>query len=309
MKAFLPFLLALFIQHLLPAQTDIKGSADHPFVSRYTGAIIVDYQVREFDQYDLALGPKTAEKTPADPLKTLEGKVTRIVYKNPKDAGVFAVIKSYEKALTGAGYTEMYRCSKENCGLWFSRHFQKGLETGVQELVKEDQEYRVYKGTKNGLPVYIAVYAMYNKYRLETYSRVEVVELTEMPADKVSAAQIGADIKDQGRSVVYDIFFDTNKADVKPESKPALEAIAETLKKDPTLKLYVVGHTDNVGGLDANIDLSMRRAQAVVSALVKDYAVAAGRLTPKGLGFLAPVAPNTAEAGRGRNRRVELVPQ
>lgn len=290
-------------------QTDRQGSADHPLVSRYVGSIIVDYQVREYDQYTLALGPKTEEKKPAEPNRTLEGKVTRIVYKNPQDAGVFVVVKSYEKALLSSGYVEMYRCSKAACGLWLSRHFPAGAASGVQGLDPDNQEYRVYKGNNKGLPVYIALYVMFNKYRNETYSRVEVVELTEMPTDKVSAAQIGTDIRDQGKSVVYDLFFDTNKADLKPESKPALEAVAEALRKDPALKLYVVGHTDNIGGLEANADLSLRRAQAVVDALVKDYAIAAGRLAPKGLGFLAPVAPNTTEAGRALNRRVELVPQ
>ncbi|MDX2135804.1 MAG: hypothetical protein SFV52_13525 [Saprospiraceae bacterium] len=84
----------LLLGNWLYAQTDRPGSADHPLVSRYAGAVIVDYQTREYDRYELALGAKTEEKKAADPGKALEGKVTRIVYKNPKDAGVFAVIKS-----------------------------------------------------------------------------------------------------------------------------------------------------------------------------------------------------------------------
>jgi outer membrane protein OmpA-like peptidoglycan-associated protein len=89
---------------------------------------------------------------------------------------------------------------------------------------------------------------------------------------------------------------------------PALDEIAKLLKKEPELKLHVVGHTDNEGGLAFNMNLSKRRAEAVVNALVKNYGITAKRLTANGVAYLAPVAVNTTEEGRARNRRVELVP-
>jgi len=112
-----------------------------------------------------------------------------------------------------------------------------------------------------------------------------------------------------GRVALYGIYFDTNKAEIKAESKPALDEIAKLLQKEAKLRLHVVGHTDNVGGYDANLLLSKRRAEAVVSALVKNYGIAATRLTANGVAYLAPVAVNTTEEGRAKNRRVELVPQ
>lgn len=75
------------------------------------------------------------------------------------------------------------------------------------------------------------------------------------------------------------------------------------------MKLHVVGHTDNVGGYDSNLGLSKRRAEAVVAALSRDFGIAAERLTANGVAYLAPVAVNTTEEGRAKNRRVELVPQ
>ncbi|MGK9167168.1 OmpA family protein [Inquilinus limosus] len=81
------------------------------------------------------------------------------------------------------------------------------------------------------------------------------------------------------------------------------------MKDDPAVKLHVVGHTDNVGGVETNMTLSRARAAAVVAALVKQYGVPAGRLNPAGVGPLAPVAPNTTDEGRAQNRRVELIPQ
>ena len=97
------------------------------------------------------------------------------------------------------------------------------------------------------------------------------------------------------------------KADVKPESDPALKEIAKLLQQDNGLKLYVVGHTDNVGKFSYNIKLSQARADAVVKKLVTDYGMSADRLKPHGVGPLAPVSSNKTEEGQALNRRVELV--
>jgi outer membrane protein OmpA-like peptidoglycan-associated protein len=109
--------------------------------------------------------------------------------------------------------------------------------------------------------------------------------------------------------VVNGILFDTGKADVKPESDPALQEVSKLLKANPALKVYVVGHTDNVGGLAANIDLSKRRAASVVLSLTTQYGVSAAQLQAYGDGPYAPIASNDAEDGRALNRRVELVKQ
>jgi outer membrane protein OmpA-like peptidoglycan-associated protein len=97
------------------------------------------------------------------------------------------------------------------------------------------------------------------------------------------------------------------KADVKSESAAALQEIGKLLQQDPKLKLYIVGHTDNVGEFQMNMDLSRRRADAVLKALTTTYGVAPDRLQAYGNGSLAPVASNRDEAGRAKNRRVELV--
>jgi outer membrane protein OmpA-like peptidoglycan-associated protein len=101
--------------------------------------------------------------------------------------------------------------------------------------------------------------------------------------------------------------FEFNKTDIKPESQPTLAEVAKLLQEDPSLKLLVVGHTDNIGTLDFNKDLSARRASSVVSALVEQFGIAAHRLHPEGVAFLAPIAASDTEEGRSKNRRVELV--
>ena len=81
------------------------------------------------------------------------------------------------------------------------------------------------------------------------------------------------------------------------------------MKSETALKVFVVGHTDNVGGLEGNMKLSQDRADAVVQALVHDHGIAASRLKSFGAGPYAPVASNDTEDGRAKNRRVELVKQ
>ena len=83
--------------------------------------------------------------------------------------------------------------------------------------------------------------------------------------------------------------------------------MAEVLKANPAFNVYIVGHTDTVGELNMNLDLSRRRAQSVAAALTGSYAIPAARINAQGAGPLAPIASNSDESGRQRNRRVEMV--
>ena len=137
-----------------------------------------------------------------------------------------------------------------------------------------------------------------------------VIREKEMQQQVVAnAEELKKGIEANGHMVANGIFFDTDKADLKPESKAALDEIAKLLKQDAALKIYVVGHTDNQGGLAHNMELSKARASSVVKALETQYGLAAARLTPAGDGPTAPVMTNETEDGRAMNRRVELVKQ
>jgi outer membrane protein OmpA-like peptidoglycan-associated protein len=112
-----------------------------------------------------------------------------------------------------------------------------------------------------------------------------------------------------GRVELHGIYFDVGSATIRPESEPVLKEIADALSKNTSWKLSVEGHTDNVGGDAANMDLSRRRAASVKEALVGRYRVAGGRLTTTGFGASRPKESNDTLEGRARNRRVELVRQ
>ena len=82
---------------------------------------------------------------------------------------------------------------------------------------------------------------------------------------------MASEINRTGRIALYELYFDTNRTEIKPESRPTLEQIADLLKREPDLKILVVGHIDNVGDFESNRDLSQRRSESVVNALVTGF--------------------------------------
>ena len=144
--------------------------------------------------------------------------------------------------------------------------------------------------------------------RAATY--IEIVEPKAMPTGQVTvdAKALGQGLASEGRIALYGLQFDTGKTEIKPESGAQLDQMVSALKAQPALKVLIVGHTDNVGAVDANLTLSQGRAQAVVAALVQ-RGIAAGRLQARGVANFSPLASNAAEDGRARNRRVEMVLQ
>ena len=140
--------------------------------------------------------------------------------------------------------------------------------------------------------------------------KVNIIEKQLMNQSVVADANsMLKSIRETGKVALYGIYFDSGKSVLKPESQTALQEISKLLKANASLKLYVVGHTDNTGSFESNIKLSNDRAAAVVNELVTKFAIDASRLRPWGDGPTAPVATNDTEAGKALNRRVELVKQ
>ncbi|HLV87698.1 MAG TPA: OmpA family protein [Candidatus Sulfotelmatobacter sp.] len=206
--------------------------------------------------------------------KKLEGEYHYLHYNIPSTASKPQIVRNYRTALQSAGYTKV----QDNDDNVFT--FQRG-KTWIRVSVGAwgDYEFHILK---------------------ETQVTQDVV---------ATAAELTGGLGATGHVVVNGIFFDTGKSEVKPESATALDQIAKVLQQDPKLKIYVVGHTDNVGALPSNVELSRQRAAAVVKVLTTQYRVSADRLLPYGAGPYMPRASNDSDEGRAQNRRVELVKQ
>lgn len=295
---------------------DVEGSEDHPLISRFPDSIIKYYDVKQFDEYVLPLGK--LEKGKLSESEQLEGKITRITYKAPEDRSTLEVYRNYELALKSAGFEILFTSSGKEIGDSYDwvRYFYESLNplrrSARDGLIADEDRYQRYLSAKLSSPegdVYVSLYVSL-KYGCPKV-QLDVIEVKPMETGlvAVNADALAKDIAKTGHVAVYGIYFDTDKADVKPESEPILKEIAKLLQQNPRLKLYVVGHTDNVGDLTYNMKLSQARADAVVKALVSKYGADVNRLKAYGMGPLAPVTSNKAEEGRAKNRRVELVEQ
>ncbi len=255
------------------AEADKKGCADYPlFPTRMAGYSIADCDTKDFDAFSFETGKR--EKA------SVEGRRTKLTFRigdRSKEPSGLAVIRNYENAIKSVQGTVLFLDKNR-------------VVNG--KIVKDGKEIWAQAEKGNGL-IWLTI--------------VEKAGMVQQIA--ANAGAFGNDIQSTGHAAVYGIYFDTGKSDLKPESQAALQEVAKLLAGDPGLKLLVVGHTDSVGELEANLKLSRARAEAVVQALTQSHGVAAIRLKAQGAGPIAPVATNRTEEGRAKNRRVELVEQ
>ncbi len=272
--------------------------------------------------------------------RTLEGKLARTVYLMPEERTPLEVLRNYQQAVVEAGGEKLYECAEDACGgdvdsgadhgggrvglldLLFPRgRISKTAFSNEACSVSSDrsgQRYGVLRLQRGDVETHVAILAWTAKdsgycKAFDGRTLALVVTLEGKPREQkmvtVKASDMGNAIAKGGKVALYGILFDFDQAAIKPESAPQLGEIAALMNDDPALKLTVVGHTDNVGAAAHNLDLSRRRAEAVVEALASAHGVAADRLVAQGMRSASPVASNDSEEGRAKNRRVELVKQ
>ncbi len=270
--------LAAFVAWPAPAQTtDYQGYKDPALFTRlphYVLAAETSFTETPFDAYEFTVKNGATQ--------TVEGRHFRYAYEFDESAGarpgLLQIVRNYTAAAKRIG----------------------------GQVLTEDGRSATIRIVKDGRETWVAVDA-YNegwKYQLN------IIEKEAMQQDVVANADaLKGGLASTGHVEVPGIFFDTAKSDVKPESDAALKEVVKLLTASPTLRVWVVGHTDSVGTAEANVTLSNARAAAVIQVLTQKMGVSPKRLAPHGAGPFAPVAANTTEEGRARNRRVELVAQ
>ncbi len=315
--------LVLFFTHTTVAAQDIDGVVEHPMIKRYPGQVIAWQHIENYQPYKVAVGPVTGYRTITDWIET-EGRVTRTFYKyEGEDRSYAEVYKNYLDALKAEGFEILGE------GMFVDR---KGTAVGSGQWMevtfranpanKPGAVGTMFSGTSSsggaGAVVarkeraagtaYVVLYVeQHSSNYVGTLIDIVEVEAAETGLVVIDAEAIGSDLKEYGRVVLDGIVFDFDKATLQPQSKAALDAIAKYLNDNPKKSFYVVGHTDSKGTFAYNQKLAADRALAVADALKKDYGIASDRLEPHGVGPLVPTFSNSSDAGRDKNRRVELV--
>lgn len=151
-----------------------------------------------------------------------------------------------------------------------------------------------------------------NNLMFKTYSKLED-ETSGLYLSNIILAETVTDTRKDlfvdGKYVTNAILFETNSDKIQPSSLSAISIVGDYLQKNPTVKLKVVGHTDDVGDNASNMSLSSRRAASVINELIEFYKIDKSRLVAEGKGETQPIADNASKDGRARNRRVEFIKQ
>lgn len=275
MKKFALLLIAVMIVAAgLPAQQKDSGQCkDHPAFTRMPDYWIYACQQKQFEAYSFVVGKGKTE--------TIEGQYWKIAYR-PQN-------------------TMASRPSE----LQIQRNFENAVQKQGGKVLWSEKGRSTFQLAGAGVEIWAELRADFTSGYV-----LFIVQKQGMAQDIVAdAAAMASDINATGHVAVYGIYFDSGKSLIKPESAQAIGEIAKLLKAQPALKLFVVGHTDNEGTVEGNLTLSQQRAEAVLKALTNEHGIAAGRLRAHGCGQFAPVAGNDTDAGRAKNRRVELVKQ
>lgn len=273
-----------------------------------------------------------------DKIIEIEGALTRLAYVLPPERSPLEVLRNYQDVVESAKGQVLFECKEEECGGAPDRASSGGggdmslmqyflYESDVRDPAYSngscaltaglnDQRFFAAKIPQEQGDAYVTVqtYSLMDDLYCKALNgrTIALVHVLEPKArDKkmvvVAAAEMADSLAATGSISLYGIFFDTDKTDIKPDSQPTLKEISKLMTEAPQMSVIVVGHTDNQGTFDYNLDLSSRRANAVKAELASKYGIAADRLTAAGAGMMAPVASNDDEAGRAKNRRVVLV--
>jgi outer membrane protein OmpA-like peptidoglycan-associated protein len=303
-----------------PVPGDLPNARDPAGFQRFAGSQIIHYTTRAYDQYVLYVNNGTP------PPLTVEGEITRIFYKVPEGHTALELGRNYDEMLTNLGFQiEPARLVTNTMSGVIAVLFQQVDKSNYLVLNTQNPSYyTTAKGSIDGREAYVSVYSIETSggsfsepndlSRQIPFKPNQVLVALDVVKTKafasnlvtVSASDMADALATKGSVDIYGILFDVDKTDIKPESKKTLDEVASLLKIDRSLKLEVAGHTDNTGSAEHNMTLSDGRAAAVVQALVKTYGIDPARLQAKGYGDSKPVAPNDTDAGRAKNRRVEL---
>jgi len=316
--------LLLALLFALPAQaqrppTDVAGGRDHPLVGRYEGAVLRHQRPRDFDEFRMinrrvvtADTRETGSRVNDRNSIPVSGRAVRLRYEGPEGRSALEVMRNHQERLAANNFETVFACRGAECGNPAEMFFAvvESVPGPSPSLFSgwNDQLYTLAKLSRPEGDVHVALLVVTQGQRAQVL--VDVVEARPMQTGRITfvdASAMQRAVEQTGRIALYGITFGFDSAEILPASRPTLEEIAKFLRANAALNVVVAGHTDSQGAFDYNVQLSTRRAQAVVAALAREFAIPPARMTAFGAGMAAPVASNDNDAGRTQNRRVEIV--
>jgi OmpA-OmpF porin, OOP family len=302
-----------------PAISNLK---DFPNLPVYKGTCLIGGRNGEFAKFTLATGPIVKGATAAT-FESLEGTLDRRLYLAPKGTSATDLFQNYAQGLEAAGYSILFQCAGNECGsknallgkkvIYPTERRLKNIR-GLSDMAFgpfADEHYLAAR-SKDGANS-VALYVAFNPQSPlpdlngRAVAHLDILTTASLDSKMIDAESMAKGISAEGHVAVDNVYFEFGTAKLTPEAEPALAEMTKLLTNNPTLKVYIVGHTDSVGNQETNLPLSRARAEAVIAALMKNKTIAADRAVAAGVGALSPVASNKTEAGRKSNRRVELV--
>jgi OOP family OmpA-OmpF porin len=284
------------------------------------GAVTTAHIDRPFDSYALPVAPFEPGRA-AQALREVTGRVIWSAYRlEDATASTAGIIDGYRKWLASLGFETILDCATAACGGFDFRFGVSLLPAPAMLLDTADfAQLSARRPADDGSESFASVLVS----RVLGAMQIQIVVV--LPAETGADAVVGAieraaapaiapqetqslldRLTGDGHVTLQGLDFVPGGTDLSDASAPALDITATLLKEHPDLAILIVGHSDNQGGLEANVALSKRRAEAVRAALI-ERGIDAGRLEAHGVGFLAPVAANATPEGMAVNRRVELV--
>ena len=265
----MPLFLLLAATAAALAQTpDAKGCGESKVVTRMPGCVIIRCDHKDFHSVEIP-------RAHAERGHMVEGEYDLTIYRCPREKSPVELGRNTEAALKSAGFNVHYT-NVYGPGTRFWLSAQKGGQWVKLTVVSDN-------------------------YELVTVKQKQMEQ-----AMKADAAGWADQISQTGRASIYGINFDTGKATIRPDSEPALAEIAKLLQANAQWAMVVAGHTDNVGAREMNLTLSRQRAESVIAWLAA-HGIDKARLVPAGFGDSRPLADNTTDESRQKNRRVDLV--
>ncbi|MDO7877213.1 OmpA family protein [Hymenobacter sp. ASUV-10] len=286
-----------------PVVTPTLGA--FPFFSLLDGYVKVDEKtepgnsLREFnkdanfDRYEFFDGAK---------IIPVEGRL-RTMYAKGTSASFFQVQKTYEKLVKDLGGVTVFEGPGEKMADLKLKYEEPRHRARYNMLPHEKSG--VYMLRTPDKEIWVEAYQAYGNTPENYWLTVVEKKALPMEASVLPAAEMKKALDATGHVAVY-LNFDTDQATLKPDAQASIAQIISLLAQNPDLKLSVDGHTDNAGTAAHNQQLSEARARTVVATL-SAQGIAADRLKAQGFGQTKPVADNATDAGKAKNRRVELV--